>query len=183
MTGCKLRGGMSFNPARRARSDKVQGERALQASIWQPWSSVDVICLRCSILIASLGSIRAWLSACPSPRARWRRGGMDLSSLKRQSGLWQTSLNSLGKHVFVPSEPERVGAAQELMDGRGGNCSKRRSNASDYLVAGLLTCAHCGSRFIGTAARGNRYEYRHYTCHRLNRYWPKGCLSERLPAD
>src|SRR5207248_7759246 len=53
----------------------------------------------------------------------------------------------------------------------------------DYLLGGLLTCAHCGSKFIGTAARGNRYHYRYYTCHRRNRYGPTGCPSERLPAE
>ena len=47
---------------------------------------------------------------------------------------------------------------------------------------GMLTCDRCGSKFIGTAARGNRYQYRYYTCHRRNRYGLKGCASERLPA-
>ncbi len=74
-------------------------------------------------------------------------------------------------------------AAQVLMNARGENYSRRRSNASDYLLGGLLTCSHCGSKFIGTAARGNRYRYRYYTCHRRNRYGPKGCPSERLPAE
>src|SRR5262249_25544120 len=55
------------------------------------------------------------------------------------------------------------------------------TNASDYLLGGLLTCAHCGSKFIGTPARGNRYHY--HTCHRRNRYGRKGCPSERLPAE
>ena len=46
-----------------------------------------------------------------------------------------------------------------------------------------MTCAHCGSKFIGTAAHGNLYQYRYYTCHRRNRYGVKGCPSERLPAE
>ena len=70
-----------------------------------------------------------------------------------------------------------------LLTERGENYSKRRSNSSDYLLGGLLTCAHCGSKFVGTAARGNRHRYRYYTCHRRNRYGPKGCNSERLPAE
>jgi len=74
-------------------------------------------------------------------------------------------------------------AVQALLTERGENYSKRRSNSSDYLLGGLLTCGQCGSKFVGTAARGNRYEYRYYTCHRRNRYGPKGCNSERLPAD
>jgi site-specific DNA recombinase len=74
-------------------------------------------------------------------------------------------------------------AVQALLTERGKNYSRRRSNASDYLLGGLMTCARCGSKFVGTAARGNRYEYRYYTCHRRNRYGPKGCASERLPAE
>ncbi|MHB8613335.1 MAG: recombinase family protein [Candidatus Dormibacteraceae bacterium] len=74
-------------------------------------------------------------------------------------------------------------AVQALLTERGENYSKRRSNSSDYLLGGLLTCARCGSKFIGTAARGNRYQYRYYTCHRRNRYGPKGCEAERLPAE
>ncbi len=74
-------------------------------------------------------------------------------------------------------------AVQALLTERGENYSRRRSNSSDYLLGGQLTCARCGSKFIGTAARGNRYRYRYYTCHRRNRYGPMGCNSERLPAE
>ena len=74
-------------------------------------------------------------------------------------------------------------AAGALLAERGENYSRRRSNPSDYLLGGLLTCSHCGSKFIGTAARGNRYRYRYYTCHRRNRYGVKGCPSERMPAE
>jgi len=74
-------------------------------------------------------------------------------------------------------------AVQALLAERGENYSRRRSNSSDYLLGGLLTCALCGSKFVGTAARGNLYRYRYYTCHRRNRYGPKGCNSERLPAE
>ncbi len=87
-----------------------------------------------------------------------------------------------GTHPPLIAE-ELFQAAQTLMDERGENYSRRRSNASDYLLGGLLTCAHCGSKFIGTAARGSRYHHRYYTCHRRNRYGPKGCPSERLPAE
>ena len=86
------------------------------------------------------------------------------------------------RHQPLIEEPT-FQAAQALLTERGENYSKRRSNSSDYLLGGLLTCARCGSKFIGTAARGNRYQYRYYTCHRRNRYGPKGCDSERLPAE
>ena len=74
-------------------------------------------------------------------------------------------------------------AAKALLAERGENYSRRRSNPSDYLLGGLLTCGLCGSKFIGTSARGNRYQYRYYTCHRRNRYGLAGCPSERLPAE
>jgi site-specific DNA recombinase len=85
-------------------------------------------------------------------------------------------------HPPLIEEPTLL-AAQVLLADRGANYSHRRSNGSDYLLGGLPTCTPCGSKFIGTAARGHRYRYRYYTCHRRNRYGTKGCPSERLPAD
>lgn len=40
------------------------------------------------------------------------------------------------------------------------NWRRRHCNLSDYILGELLTCAHCGSKFIGTAARGNDYTNR-----------------------
>jgi site-specific DNA recombinase len=96
-------------------------------------------------------------------------------------------VNFRGK-VYAATHPPLIeestfNAVEALLTERGENYSRRRSNPSNYLLGGLLTCAHCGSKFIGTAARGNRYQYRYYTCHRRNRYGVKGCPSERLPAE
>jgi len=38
---------------------------------------------------------------------------------------------------------------------RGGGGSLRASNGSDYLLAGLVVCKHCGKRFVCNAAQGN----------------------------
>lgn len=50
-------------------------------------------------------------------------------------------------------------------------------------MAGLIRCAHCGHRFVGNAATGNRYRYRYYTCFSRQRYGAASCSAERLPAD
>ena len=73
--------------------------------------------------------------------------------------------------------------AQRILAARGEDYSHRAANASDYLLAGLLTCAHCGKRFVGTAAHGSRYHYRYYTCFSRQRYGTDTCDAERLPAD
>ena len=59
----------------------------------------------------------------------------------------------------------------------------RRANTSDYLLGGLVICKACGHHFVGTAAIGNRYRYRYYTCYTRERYGKNACCSGRLPAD
>ncbi len=74
-------------------------------------------------------------------------------------------------------------AVQQLLAERGENYSKRATNSSDYLLAGLVICEACGKRFIGTAAHGNRYRYKYYTCFSRHRYGVHACQADRLPAD
>ncbi len=74
-------------------------------------------------------------------------------------------------------------AAQQLLIARGDEHNHRAAPRSDYLLAGLLFCQHCGKRYLGTAANGNRYRYRYYTCFSRHRYGPETCAAERLPAD
>ncbi len=80
-------------------------------------------------------------------------------------------------------EEDTFELAQTILAARGEDHSHRAANASDYLLAGLVICDHCGKRFVGTAARGNRYRYRYYTCFSRQRYGPDTCAAERLPAD
>ncbi len=80
-------------------------------------------------------------------------------------------------------DPDTFDLAQRILATRGEDYSHRAANASDYLLAGLLTCASCGKRFVGTAAHGNRYRYRYYTCFSRQRYGTDTCNAERLPAD
>ncbi len=71
----------------------------------------------------------------------------------------------------------------DLLAQRGEDHSRRAANASDYLLAGLVICGKCGKRFVGTAATGNRYRYKYYTCFSRQRYGEETCPAERLPAE
>ena len=80
-------------------------------------------------------------------------------------------------------DPATFQAAQQLLDERGEDRRASASNASPYLLAGKILCTHCGLHYVGTAATGNRYRYRYYTCFSHQRYGKQACPSERLPAD
>ena len=78
---------------------------------------------------------------------------------------------------------ETFDAAQEILYARGEPSSHRAVANSDYLLAGRLFCTHCGKRYLGNAANGNRYRYRYYTCFTKHRYGAEHCPADRLPAD
>ena len=80
-------------------------------------------------------------------------------------------------------ELEVFEAAQRLLRLRGEDGSKRRSNTTEYLLSGLVRCARCGHRYIGTAAHGRNGRYRYYTCFARNRHGRSGCTADVLPAD
>jgi site-specific DNA recombinase len=44
-------------------------------------------------------------------------------------------------------------------------------------------CHQCGKHYVGTAATGNAYRYRYYTCWSRNRYGTSTCDADRLPAE
>ncbi|MGH2749735.1 MAG: recombinase family protein [Actinomycetota bacterium] len=73
--------------------------------------------------------------------------------------------------------------AHQILDERGEEPAKRRSNMSEFLFSGLLVCAKCEKHFVGTTANGNGGIYRYYTCYSRQRYGPNACDQERLPAD
>jgi site-specific DNA recombinase len=72
--------------------------------------------------------------------------------------------------------------AQQIMIARGEDHSRRAANNSDYLLAGLATCAHCGKRYLGNAANGRHARYRYYTCYSRIRYGTDTCDADRIPA-
>ncbi|WP_084628430.1 recombinase family protein [Amycolatopsis nigrescens] len=73
--------------------------------------------------------------------------------------------------------------AQDILDARGDATTHRAVANSDYHLAGRLFCSHCGKRYLGTAAKGNKYRYRYYTCFTRHRYGTEHCSADRLPAD
>lgn len=80
-------------------------------------------------------------------------------------------------------ENEMFDRAARILDGRSDDFSKRQSTGGDYLLTGLVICNRCNKHFLGTAARGNRYRYRYYTCYSRNRYGNDVCPADRLPAE
>jgi site-specific DNA recombinase len=72
--------------------------------------------------------------------------------------------------------------AQAIMRERGEH-AKRRGNASDFLLSGLLRCGKCGKAYIGMSANGNGGRYHYYACTGRQKYGPKACDGERLPRD
>ena len=87
---------------------------------------------------------------------------------------------------LAPHEPlvevEVFNGVQALLDQRGEDHAKRRSNPSDYLLGGLVVCDACGRHYLGTAAQGKIYRYRYYTCYSRQRYGTETCAAERVEA-
>src|SRR6266508_2387613 len=102
---------------------------------------------------------------------------------KAASGAWCGGARPYGYQVdtttgYLTPHPGEAPLVPTIFDRCTSAC-----NASDYLLAGKLVCTHCGLHYVGTAAVGNRYRYRYYTCFSLQRYGKQACPSERLPAD
>jgi site-specific DNA recombinase len=92
-----------------------------------------------------------------------------------------------GQHYPAPHQPLVDAAlferAQNILEARSGDYSLRRSNQSDYLLTGLVTCAYCGKRYVGAAANSKAGRYRYYVCFTRQRYGSKHCPGDRLRAD
>jgi site-specific DNA recombinase len=80
-------------------------------------------------------------------------------------------------------EADVFAKAQRLLRQRGEDASTRRSNTTEFLLSGLVVCAACGRRYIGTTAHGRNTRYRYYTCFSRNRHGRQGCRSDVLRAD
>ncbi|ONH61410.1 hypothetical protein CcI49_07510 [Frankia sp. CcI49] len=81
-------------------------------------------------------------------------------------------------------DPDLFHQAQKILAERAkSTATKRAASGSDYLLTGKIRCAQCGRHYIGTAARGNLYRYRYYSCWTRNRYGTSICPAERLPAE
>jgi site-specific DNA recombinase len=73
--------------------------------------------------------------------------------------------------------------AQAILRERGEDISRRRGNASDFLLSGVVRCARCGKAYVGMSARGNGGRYEYYACSGRQKHGPKACRNERLPRQ
>lgn len=131
-------------------------------------------------------TLAKWLSerGCRTRKGKLFNVPAVLTLLRNRAYLGEISFR--GNHYPAPHEPliemalfER---AQEILQGRGQDVSLRRSNQSEYLLTGLVKCAHCGNRYLGASANGNGGRYRYYVCFSRQRH-EKACEGERPPAD
>lgn len=88
---------------------------------------------------------------------------------------------------IAPHEPlvdlDTFERGQRLLSARGENHRLRRSNASDYLLSGVVVCKSCDKHYLGTAAHGRHARYRYYSCHTRMRQGRESCAADTLPAD
>jgi site-specific DNA recombinase len=97
-------------------------------------------------------------------------------------GVWNTGSTVPFHPPLV--DPDLFDQAQQILQARGEDRTKRTGAASDYLLAGLMTCARCGKRYLGNAAHGRHGgRFRYYTCYTRVRYGSEHCDGDRLPAD
>jgi site-specific DNA recombinase len=73
--------------------------------------------------------------------------------------------------------------AQALLAERGEDISRRRGNASDFLLSGVLRCGRCKRAYVGMSARGNGGHYHYYACSGRQKLGRTTCEGERLNRD
>gem|GEM_PF-2785962 len=89
-------------------------------------------------------------------------------------------------HERAPGQPlvdELTFAKAQAILAERGEHAKRRGNASDFILSGLLRCGKCGKAYIGMSANGNGGRYHYYACSGRQKYGPKVCDGERLPRE
>jgi site-specific DNA recombinase len=72
---------------------------------------------------------------------------------------------------------------QAILRERGEDVSRRRGNASDFLLSGVVRCGSCGKAYVGMSARGNGGRYEYYACSGRQKHGPKACRNDRLPRQ
>jgi site-specific DNA recombinase len=77
-------------------------------------------------------------------------------------------------------EPDLFEQCQAILTARAQAHSQRAASNSDYHLTGLITCPHCGNKYIGTAATGKLRRYRYDTCFARTRYGSAGCTAARM---
>jgi len=114
----------------------------------------------------------------------WSHMGV-LTVLRNEAYLGKVNFRGAHHQANHPAliDQDSFDATQRLLTERGEDHVRRRAEASDYLLSGLLVCGQCGKHFIGTAAHGKRQRYRYYTCNSRLRHGSTECTADRLPAE
>ena len=85
-----------------------------------------------------------------------------------------------GEHVPIV-ERDVFDQVRALISANGNGC-KRNGRNPDYLLAGILFCAQCGSAFTPASTRKGTREYRYYRCVTRDKQGKEACPSAQLPA-
>ncbi len=110
------------------------------------------------------------------------------------TGITNFGMTRTGLQKHKPTDPIKVAdtheglvtreefdQVQRLMAERAPDRTPLNTHRSDYLLAGRLFCAHCGSPFIGQHTRHGKYRY--YQCQSKNKLGAKGCEAKQLPKE
>jgi site-specific DNA recombinase len=87
-----------------------------------------------------------------------------------------------GLHEPIVDE-ETFARAQALLAERGEDVARRRGNASDFLLSGVLRCGHCKRAYVGMSAKGNGGTYHYYACSGRQKLGARACSGDRLSRD
>jgi site-specific DNA recombinase len=87
-----------------------------------------------------------------------------------------------GLHQPLVDEPS-FKRAQALLAERGEDVARRRGNASDFLLSGVVRCGKCKRAYVGMSAHGNGGHYHYYACSGRQKLGRTACDGERLNRD
>jgi site-specific DNA recombinase len=87
-----------------------------------------------------------------------------------------------GLHEPLVDEPT-FKHAQALLAERGEDVARRRGNASDFLLSGVVRCGKCKRAYVGMSARGNGGHYHYYACSGRQKLGRTACDGERLNRE
>ena len=105
---------------------------------------------------------------------------------------WGVHRTGLQKHK--PADPLKVESAHEglvtreefdqvqrMLGARAPEVISQNTLANDYLLSGLLFCAHCGAPMFGHNARSGAYRY--YVCQQKKKLGAEVCPAKPLPKE
>ena len=79
-------------------------------------------------------------------------------------------------------ERERYRRLRAILDTRGGT-NRQPSRNPEYMLRGILRCAHCESPMTTASTRKNGSTYRYYRCVKRDKEGAEACIARPLPAD